>query len=146
MTEVAARSPYAWFPMARSAAEISTPTADNRMVAYPYTKLMTAIMDVDMAASLVIASADKADALGVPEEKRVYLRGLGYAEDPAHVAGHADLWRSPAMAAAAGAALAGAGISIDDVAHLDLYSCFASSVYFALDALGIGPTTPAPAR
>jgi acetyl-CoA C-acetyltransferase len=139
MTEVAAQSPHAWFPVARSAEEIVTATPHNRMVAYPYTKLMTAIMDVDMAAALVLASAEKADALGVPEERRVYLRGWGYAEDPAHVAGHRELWRSPAMAAAAGAALAGAGIGVDDIAHLDLYSCFASSVCFALDALGIGP-------
>jgi acetyl-CoA C-acetyltransferase len=142
MTEVAARSPHAWFPVERSADEIVTPTPDNRMVAYPYTKLMTAIMDVDMSAALVLASAQKADALGVPEGRRIYLRGWGYAEDPSHVAGHPELWRSPAMAAAAGRALAGAGIDIDDVAHLDLYSCFASSVCFALDALGIGPDDP----
>ena len=107
------------------------------MVAYPYTKLMTSIMDVDMASAVVVASAEKADALGVPDERRVYLRGWGYAEDPAHVAGHPELWRSPAMASAAGSALSGAGIGADDVAHLDLYSCFASSVCFALDALGI---------
>ena len=107
------------------------------MVAYPYTKLMTSIMDVDMAAALVMASAAKADALGVPEEKRVYLRGWGYAEDPAHVAGHAELWRSPGLAAASSAALAGAGIGVDEVAHLDLYSCFASSICFALDTLGL---------
>src|SRR5450432_4804510 len=49
MTEVAAASPHAWFPVARSPEEIVTATADNRMVAYPYTKLMTSIMDVDMA-------------------------------------------------------------------------------------------------
>ena len=67
----------------------------------------------------------------------MYLRGSAYAEDPSHVAGHPELWRSPAMAAAAGAALSGAGIGADDVAHFDLYSCFASSVCFALDALGI---------
>jgi acetyl-CoA C-acetyltransferase len=137
MTEVAAASPHAWFPVARPAAEIVTPTADNRMVAYPYTKLMTAIMDVDMAAGLLLATAEKADELGVPEGQRVYLRGWGYAEDPAHVADHPDLWRSPAMAAASAAALAGAGIGIDEVAHLDLYSCFASSVNFAQDALGV---------
>jgi acetyl-CoA C-acetyltransferase len=138
MTEIAAASPHAWFPVARNAGEIVTASPDNRMVAYPYTKLMTSIMDVDMAAALVLASAAKADALGVPEERRVYLRGSGYAEDPSHVAGHPELWRSPAMAAAAASALAGAGIGADDVAHLDLYSCFASSVCFALDALGIG--------
>jgi acetyl-CoA C-acetyltransferase len=142
MTAIAAASPHAWFPVARDAEEIVTATPDNRMVAYPYTKLMTSIMDVDMASALVLASAAKADALGVPEERRVYLRGWGYAEDPVHVAGHPDLWRSPAMAAAAGAALAGAGIGVDDLAHLDLYSCFASSVCFALDALGIGEDDP----
>ncbi len=137
MTEIAAASPHAWFPVARGADELVTATPDNRMVSYPYTKLMTSIMDVDMAAALVLASAAKADALGVPEERRVYLRGAAYAEDPAHVAGHPDLWRSPAMAAAADAALAGSGIGADDVAYFDLYSCFASSVCFALDALGI---------
>jgi acetyl-CoA C-acetyltransferase len=137
MTDVAARSPHAWFPVARRAEEIATATADNRMVAYPYTKLMTSIMDVDMAAALLLASTEKADALGIPEEQRVYLRGSGYAEDPVHVAGHPDLWRSPALAAASAAALAGAGIGIDDVAHFDLYSCFASSVCFALDGLGL---------
>jgi acetyl-CoA C-acetyltransferase len=142
MTDVAAASPHAWFPVARRAGEIVTATADNRMVASPYTKLMTSIMDVDMAAALVLASEERADALGVPAERRVYLRGWGYAEDPVHVAGHPELWRSPAMAAAAGAALEGAGIGVDDVAHLDLYSCFASSICFALDALGIPEDDP----
>ena len=66
MTEVAAASPHAWFPVARTAEEIVTPTPGNRMVAYPYTKLMTSIMDVDMAAAFVVASAAKADSLGVP--------------------------------------------------------------------------------
>jgi acetyl-CoA C-acetyltransferase len=99
-------------------------------------------MDVDMSSALLVASAAKADALGIAEEKRVYLRGFGYHEDPAHVADHPDLWRSPAMAAASTAALAGAGIGVDDVAHLDLYSCFASSVNFALDALGLAEDDP----
>ena len=41
------------------------------------------------------------------------------------------------MAAASAEALRAAGVGIDDVAHLDLYSCFPSSVAFALDALGL---------
>ncbi|HXY26698.1 MAG TPA: hypothetical protein VEH82_00280 [Acidimicrobiales bacterium] len=145
MTDIAAAErnrAHAWFPVARSAEEIAAPTPDNRMVAYPYTKLMTSIMDVDMAAAVILASAEKADALGVPDDQRVHLRGYGYAEDPVHVAGHPELWRSPAMAAAAHTALGGAGIGVDDVAHLDLYSCFASSVCFALDTLGIAEDDP----
>src|SRR6202008_2280893 len=30
-----------------------------------------------------------------------------------------------------------AGVGIDDIGHIDLYSCFASSVNVALDALGL---------
>jgi len=137
LAEVAATSPHAWFPVARSASEIATATPDNRMVAYPYTKLMTSIMDVDMSAAVLMASAEKADALGIPEDKRVYLRAWSYAEDPVHVADHRDLWRSPAMARASSETLEAAAVSIDDVAHFDLYSCFASSVNFAQDALGL---------
>ena len=33
-------------------------------------------------------------------------------------------------------------LAVDDVAHLDLYSCFASSVGFALDALGLSADDP----
>jgi acetyl-CoA C-acetyltransferase len=43
------------------------------------------------------------------------------------------------MAAASAEALRCAGAGIDDVAHIDLYSCFPSSVSFALDALGLAP-------
>jgi acetyl-CoA C-acetyltransferase len=133
MSRVAAANPYAWFPLERSAAELITPTPDNRMVGYPYTKWMISVMDVDMAAALVVTSHEKADALGVPADRRVYLTGWGYAEDTPYLAEREDLSRSAAMAAA----WQQCGASIDDVAHIDLYSCFAGSVNFALDTLGI---------
>ena len=83
------------------AAEIVTATPTNRMVGYPYTKYMVSIMDVDMAGALLLASHEAADAMGVPADRRVYLRGWCYATDPVYVAEHVDLWRSPAMAHAA---------------------------------------------
>ncbi len=137
MTEVAAGNPYAWFPFARTAEELITATPENRMVGYPYTKYMVSIMDVDMAAAVIVASHDKAVELGVPADRRVYLRGWCYATDPTYVAEHDPLWASPAMQQASAAALRAASVDIDDVAHLDLYSCFGSSVTLALDALGI---------
>ncbi len=136
MSELAASQPeHAWFPIARTAEEISTTTPGNRMVSTPYTKLMTAIMDVDMAAAVLLATEERADALGVPTEQRVYLHGTGYAEEPATMASRPEPWRSPAMAAAMHSALVGS--SADDVAYLDLYSCFASSLSFGADALGL---------
>jgi acetyl-CoA C-acetyltransferase len=133
MSAVAARNPYAWFPRERSAEELITPTPANRMVGYPDTKFMISVMDVDMAAALLVMSDGRADALGVPADRRVYLRGWGYAEDTPYLAERADLSRSAAMAAA----WQQCGAAIDDVAHIDLYSCFAGSVNFALDTLGL---------
>ncbi len=138
MTDIAAKNPNAWFPIARSADEIIDPTPDNRMVGYPYTKYMVSVMDVDMAAAVLLASEETADALGVPRDRRVYPRGWCYTTDPTYVAEHDELFASPAMAAASDEALRIAGIGIDDVAHLDLYSCFASSLNLARDALGLG--------
>ncbi|HEV2368694.1 MAG TPA: hypothetical protein VGR90_02390, partial [Acidimicrobiales bacterium] len=138
-TEVAAANPYAWFREVRTAEDLIEPTPQNRIVGYPYTKTMISIMDVDMAAALVVTSHETADRLGVPDDRRVYLRGSGYAEDPIYVAEHEPMHSSPAMAQAAAEALGAAGIGVDDVAHLDLYSCFTSSVGFACDVLGISP-------
>jgi acetyl-CoA C-acetyltransferase len=67
----------------------------------------------------------------------VYLRGSSYATDAVYLAEHPDLSRSEAMTTAFGSALQQADVSIEKIDHLDLYSCFASSVHFAADALGI---------
>jgi len=144
MTRVAAANPDAWFRIARNADDVIEPRPDNRMVGYPYTKYMVSIMDVDMAAGVVLASHERADALGVPADRRVYLRGWCYATDPTYVGEHREMWRSPAMAAAGAETLRSAGVGIDEVAHLDLYSCFASSLNFAKDALGLGDDDPRP--
>ena len=142
MTRIAAHNPNAWFRIERSADEIIEPRPDNRMVGYPYTKYMVSVMDVDMAGALVLATHARADALGVPLERRVYPRGWCYARDPVLVAEHPDLTRSPAMAAASAEALRGAGVGVDDLAYIDLYSCFASSLHFARDALGLAAGDP----
>jgi acetyl-CoA C-acetyltransferase len=137
MTLVAAGNPNAWDPTVRTAEEIVTPTPENRMVATPYPKHSISIMDVDMAGALILASHAAADRLGVPQDQRIYLRGWAEADDAHYVAEHPDLSRSPAMAWCVEHALGGAGVSVDEIAYLDLYSCFASSIDFALDALGL---------
>ncbi len=142
MSHVAAGHPDAWFPTERSADEIRTPSPDNRMTAYPYTKYMVAVMDVDMAAALIVMSHDAADRLGVPADHRVYLRGSSYLTDATYVAQHRELHRSPAMSAGVADAMRQAAIDVDDISHFDLYSCFGSSIDFARDALGLKHDDP----
>ena len=136
-SRVAAANPHAWFPLERTAGEIVTPGPANRIVAWPYTKLMTAYPDVDMASATVVTTHATADALGVDPARRVYLRGWAVARDAVHVAARAELHRSDAMIRASRAALDHAGLRVDDIALFDLYSCFPSSVAFAADALGL---------
>ncbi len=139
LNAVAAANPEAWFRTRRDADAIATPTSDNRIISSPYTKYSVAVMDVDMAAGVLLATHGAADRLGIPRDRRVYLRGWSFARDAVHLAARPELHRSPAMAAAAADALARAGAGIDDVDLFDLYSCFASSLMFATDALGIDP-------
>ncbi|MDP6980798.1 MAG: acetyl-CoA synthetase [Myxococcota bacterium] len=138
MTGVAANNPRAWFPIAQTASELIEVTPRNRMISDPYAKNMVAIMDVDMGAALLLTSHGKADALGVPKDRRVTLRAFCSANDPTWIAARHELWRSRAMEEASREALRCAGTDLDAIAQLDLYSCFASSVNFARDALGIG--------
>jgi len=137
MTPVAAANPYAWRREVLDAATVGTPTPANRFIGWPYTKHEVAVMDVDMSAALLLATREKADALGIGEDRRIYLSGWAYAEDPAAVAARSDLSRSAGMAVAGRHALAGAGLTLTDINAFDLYSCFPSSVRFGCDALGL---------
>ena len=70
-TEVAAKNPYAWFPIQRSAEELTTVTAANRMICFPYPKYLNAILNTEQAAGLIICSVAQAKKLGIPENRWV---------------------------------------------------------------------------
>ena len=81
LSAVAAGNPYAWFRAARTPDEIATPGPSNRMIGFPYPKLMNAIIEVDQAAAVLMTSVAEARALGIPRDRWVYLRGSGQAHD-----------------------------------------------------------------
>ena len=142
MSGVAANNPHAWFPVSYTADEITLPTPGNRLVATPYTKRMVAFPDVDMAAATIVMSTAAADRLGVPLDRRVYLRSWGFGRDAVHLAARDQLHASPAMHTVFADTLGRAGLTVDDIATFDLYSCFPSSVDFARDALGLAADDP----
>jgi len=142
MSTVAATNAYAWRPVALDAETVGTPTPENRYVGWPYTKLEVAVMDVDMSAALLLATVEKADELGIDEDRRLYLTGWAYAQDPDSIAERSDLSRSAAMEVVGHHALTSAGVGIDDIDVFDLYSCFPSSVRLTCDALGLALDDP----
>jgi acetyl-CoA C-acetyltransferase len=140
--DVAAGNPYAWTRSAPDAEAIAHPSASNRQVSAPYTKLMNANIQVDQAAALVLCSAGAARAAGIPEDRWVYVTSTAGAQDHWFCGERDDLSRSPAIAAAGAAALAHAGLTADDVGHLDLYSCFPVAVQVSARELGIDLEDP----
>jgi acetyl-CoA C-acetyltransferase len=144
MTEVAAENPYAWFRQRRTAAEIAAITSDNRLIAFPYPKYMNAIMDVDQAACVLMTSVSRARSLGIDPSRWVYLLGVGDAHDLWFVSDRVNYHTSPAIRIAGQKALAMAGLSIDQIDYLDLYSCFPCAVQIARDMLGIDENGPRP--
>jgi acetyl-CoA C-acetyltransferase len=135
--KVSEHNPHAWSHTAYSPEEIRTVSADNRMVCFPYPKRMCANIDVDQAAALLLCSYEAARAAGIADDRMVFLHSASAAHDHYFMTERWSLAASPAINASVRAALGAARIGIDDVAHLDLYSCFPSAVQIAAREIGV---------
>ena len=134
---VAQDNPHAWNRTPVSAEEISEPSASNRMISWPYTKLMNSNNMVDQGAVLILTSVQTARELQIPTDRWVFPYAGTDAHDTYLIAERADLDRSPAIRIAGGRALELAGKGVDDMDFVDLYSCFPSAVQVAARELGL---------
>ena len=141
-SQVAAGNPHTWIRRARTPEEIVVPSADNRMVSFPYPKLCTANMQVDQGAGYIVCAVETARAAGVPEDRWVFPLAGADGNDHWYISNRAELHRSPAIRLAGAAALELAGLGIDDVAFVDLYSCFPVVVQMAARELGLAVDDP----
>src|SRR5450631_659942 len=80
--EVASHNPNAWLKRRFTPEEITTPTPDNRLIAWPYTKLMVANPTVNMGAAVLMTSLAKARAAGIPADRLIHVWGGASAEEP----------------------------------------------------------------
>src|SRR5258708_24328642 len=69
---VASQNPNAWLKRRFTADEITTPTTENRLIAWPYTKLMVANPTVNMGAAVLMTSLAKARAARGAKDRMVY--------------------------------------------------------------------------
>jgi len=134
---IAASNPHAWIKREYTAATIATPARENRLICSPYTKLLTANIQVNMASALIITSAQAARDAGVPSDRWVFIYAGAQARDTWHVSERETLTASPAIRASAKAAMRHAGVNVDEIAYLDLYSCFPAAVQVAARELGV---------
>lgn len=134
---VAATNPYAWSKKQYTAEEIRTASDTNRMIGFPYPKLMNSNNDVDMSAALILCSAEKATALGVPRDRWIFPQSGSDAHEHAFISHRNHFYDTPAIELAGRRVLELAGLTINDIDLVDLYSCFPSAVQLGAKSLGL---------
>ncbi|HAC79631.1 MAG TPA: acetyl-CoA acetyltransferase, partial [Deltaproteobacteria bacterium] len=140
---VAAGNPHAWFPVERSVEELITPQPTNRMIAYPYTKFLNAILNTDQAAGMILTTVAMAQQLGIPEDRWVYWLGGAESEEEAwYPTERPDFSNAPAMGDTSRSALANAAVGVDEIDHIDFYSCFPVAVEQAAKQLDLDVEDP----
>ncbi len=134
---VAAQNPNSWLKRRFTPDEITTPTPDNRLIAWPYTKLMVANPSVNMGGALLLTSLAKARAAGITEDRLVHIWGGASAEEPRDYLLRDQFFESHAQNAVLRAIMelvGGDGKAFDAI---ELYSCFPCVPKMARRTLGL---------
>lgn len=129
------------FPKAYSAEEIATITESNKPVTDIYTRAMVAKDGVNLGASVILMSEEKAFGLGISRDKFIYPVAGSETTDKT-IPFRENLAKSVAMDIAYKGAFKTAGLKMSDISCMDLYSCFPIAVFAACETLGIGPDDP----
>lgn len=138
-SEVASHNPHAWIKRRHTAEEIATPSPDNRLIAWPYTKLMVANPTVNQGAALLVTSLAKARAAGIAADRLVYFVGGASAEEPRDYLTRDRFHDSHAQTAVLEVARALADGDATRFDAIELYSCFPCVPKMARRTLGLGP-------
>jgi len=140
-TEVAHENPHAMSQQVFTPEELATVTGPNRLTSDPFPRRMVARDQANQGAAVLMTSVGRARALGIPEDRWIYLWGGADVKERTPVE-RQDLSRSPASVAAMKRALDVAGVSLADIDVFDLYSCFPIAVFNICDGLGLAPDDP----
>jgi acetyl-CoA C-acetyltransferase len=135
---VAAKNPHSWLKRAYDADAIMTPTSDNRLIAWPYNKLMVANPMVNQGAALIVTSLAKAREAGIAEDRLVYFVGGASAEEPRDYLVRDQYVESHAQNAVLNTVIDQAGGDGTKFDAIELYSCFPCVPKMARRTLGFG--------
>jgi len=137
-SEAASYNPNAWLKRHVSAEEITTPSPANRLIAWPYTKLMVANPMVNMGGAILLTSLAKARAAGISSDRLIYPWGGASAEEPRDYLIRDQFHESHPQNAVLNAAMDLAGGDGHAFDAIELYSCFPCVPKMARRTLGLG--------
>jgi acetyl-CoA C-acetyltransferase len=137
-SEAASHNPNAWLKRHFAPEEITTPSPDNRLIAWPYTKLMVANPTVNMGAGVLLTSLAKAREAGIAEDRLIYPWGGASAEEPRDYLLRDQFFEGHPQNAVLNAVMDLAGGDGKAFDAIELYSCFPCVPKMARRTLGLG--------
>jgi acetyl-CoA C-acetyltransferase len=135
-SDVASQNPNAWLKRRVTAEEITTPSPDNRLIAWPYTKLMVANPTVNMGGAVLMTSLAKARAAGIARDRLVHVWGGASAQEPPDYLIRDQFYESHPQNAVLKAVMRLVGGDGRRFDAIELYSCFPCVPKMARRTLG----------
>ncbi|MDK2758312.1 MAG: acetyl-CoA acetyltransferase [Blastomonas fulva] len=143
LSEMAAKNEGAWIRTSQSIDSIEVPTASNRPIAFPYTKLMVANSSVNQGAGFIVASLAEARRYGIADDRLVYVGNGAAAHECEDPIGRDRYDRSASMEVSIRRTLELNNVEVDGIDLVELYSCFPCVPKMARRILGWPVDRPA---
>jgi acetyl-CoA C-acetyltransferase len=142
-SRVASDNPFSWSNRATDAKSVVSPSVNNRLIAWPYTKSMVANPNVNQSAALLVCSLAQARRAKIGEDRLIYFHAGAAAVESEDYLQRDTYQRSTAQDAVLRTVVSDSGADVASIAHLELYSCFPCVPKMALRSLGLGVGTKA---
>lgn len=96
-SKAAEENPYSWSPKGRTPENITTPSPENRLIGWPYTRSQVANPQVNQAAAVLLMSYGAAKAAGVSKDKMIFIGDGAGANAPRNYMLRGDYHSCPAQ-------------------------------------------------
>ncbi|MDH4565191.1 acetyl-CoA acetyltransferase [Pseudomonas sp. BN414] len=134
--DTASRNSAAWLGKFHSAEQIIEDSDSNRMIAYPYRKLMVANPLVNQASAILVTSLGRARAAGISPNQIIYIWSGARANEPKDFLVRDRFDCSTAQDAVLHSTLAQSDLQPSEVDLVEFYSCFPTVPKMARRTLG----------
>jgi acetyl-CoA C-acetyltransferase len=136
---VAVDNPEAAFPQPRDATDIATPGPHNRPLAYPYNRWHASQWTVNQGSALIICSAERARAAGVPPDRWLFPHVALHSSAAVTLTARRRPEAWPAMGVLGRAAASHIGRPLHELPLAEVYSCFPAAVRVQQRELELDP-------
>ncbi|HEY0938502.1 MAG TPA: hypothetical protein VGE08_00275 [Steroidobacter sp.] len=135
-SSVAAQNDAACIREPVTAEQIETVSDRNRMITFPYTKLMVANSAVNQGAAVLVTSLDRARRMGIGEDRIIYVGAGAAASESEDFLARDSYARSRAMEVSILKTLELNRLRADQLDYVELYNCFPCVAKMARRVLG----------